>query len=113
VNQGRTVFSQFLSFLPDCEFRRYVERYGGDGRPAGTNDSGDDTLWRALVRGSSANSSSSPSWPSATWHDAEFLPERVNQKRPGYAESHGRRSRMHRHGPRLQDFRPYAASRTQ
>jgi hypothetical protein len=35
VNQGRTVFSQLLSFLPDREFRRCVSRYGGDTRPRG------------------------------------------------------------------------------
>jgi hypothetical protein len=35
VNQGRTVFSQLLSFLPDREFRRCVTRYGGDARPRG------------------------------------------------------------------------------
>jgi len=35
VNQGRTVFSQLLSFLPDREFRRCVARYGGDARLRG------------------------------------------------------------------------------
>ena len=35
MNQGRTVFSQLLSFLPDREFRRCVVRYGGDARPRG------------------------------------------------------------------------------
>jgi hypothetical protein len=35
VNQGRTVFSQLLSFLPDREFRRCVARYQGDARPRG------------------------------------------------------------------------------
>jgi hypothetical protein len=35
VNQGRTVFSQLLSFLPDREFRRCVARYGGAARPRG------------------------------------------------------------------------------
>jgi hypothetical protein len=35
VNQGRTVFSQLLSFLPDREFRRCVARYGGGVRPRG------------------------------------------------------------------------------
>jgi len=35
VNQGRTVFSQLLNFLPDREFRRCVARYGGDVRPRG------------------------------------------------------------------------------
>jgi hypothetical protein len=35
VNQGRTVFSQLLNFLPDREFRRCVARYGGDMRPRG------------------------------------------------------------------------------
>ena len=35
MNQGRTVFSQLLDFLPDREFRRCVERYGGNARPRG------------------------------------------------------------------------------
>ena len=35
MNQGRTVFSQLLSFLPDREFRRCVARYDGDARPRG------------------------------------------------------------------------------
>jgi Transposase DDE domain/Domain of unknown function (DUF4372) len=35
VNQGRTVFSQLLSYWPDREFRRCVARYGGDARPRG------------------------------------------------------------------------------
>jgi hypothetical protein len=35
VNQGQTVFSQLISFLPDREFRRCVARYGGDARPRG------------------------------------------------------------------------------
>ena len=35
MNQGQTVFSQLLSFLPDREFRRCVARYGGDARPRG------------------------------------------------------------------------------
>jgi DDE family transposase/uncharacterized protein DUF4372 len=35
VNQGRTIFSQLLSFLPDREFRRCVARYGGDARRRG------------------------------------------------------------------------------
>jgi hypothetical protein len=35
VNQGRTVFSQLLNFLPDREFRRCVARYDGDVRPRG------------------------------------------------------------------------------
>ena len=30
MNQGRTVFSQLISFLPDREFRRCVSRYDGD-----------------------------------------------------------------------------------
>src|SRR6202142_1912998 len=30
MNQGRTVFSQLISFLPDREFRRCVVRYAGD-----------------------------------------------------------------------------------
>jgi transposase len=32
MNQGRTVFSHLISFLPDREFRRCVERYRGDQR---------------------------------------------------------------------------------
>lgn len=35
MNQGRTVFSQLLGFLPDREFRRCVARYGGDTRLRG------------------------------------------------------------------------------
>src|SRR5213592_4775967 len=35
MNQGRTVFSQLISFLPDREFRRCVERYQGDRRLRG------------------------------------------------------------------------------
>jgi hypothetical protein len=35
VNQGRTVFSQLLGFLPDREFRRCVARYDGDVRRRG------------------------------------------------------------------------------
>jgi Domain of unknown function (DUF4372)/Transposase DDE domain len=35
MNQGRAVFSQLISFLPDREFRRCVERYGGDLRLRG------------------------------------------------------------------------------
>jgi transposase len=35
VNQGRTIFSQLLNFLPDREFRRCVARYRGDARPRG------------------------------------------------------------------------------
>src|SRR5258708_31990644 len=35
MNQGRTVFSQLISFLPDREFRRCVERYQGDLRARG------------------------------------------------------------------------------
>jgi hypothetical protein len=30
MNQGRTVFSQLIAFLPDREFRRCVARYDGD-----------------------------------------------------------------------------------
>src|SRR5713226_1495417 len=30
MNQGRTVFSQLIAFLPDREFRRCVSRYDGD-----------------------------------------------------------------------------------
>ena len=29
MNEGRAVFSQLISFLPDREFRRCVERYRG------------------------------------------------------------------------------------
>ena len=35
MNQGRTVFSQLISFLPDREFRRCVELYQGDLRLRG------------------------------------------------------------------------------
>jgi uncharacterized protein DUF4372/DDE family transposase len=35
MNQGRTVFSQLIGFLPDREFRRCVERYEGDIRLRG------------------------------------------------------------------------------
>jgi len=35
MNQGRTVFSQLASFLPDREFRRCVARYRGDLRLRG------------------------------------------------------------------------------
>ncbi len=35
MNQGRTVFSQLISFLPDREFRRCVERYQVDLRLRG------------------------------------------------------------------------------
>ena len=35
MNQGRTVFSQLISFLPDREFRRCVERYQGELRLRG------------------------------------------------------------------------------
>lgn len=35
MNQGRTIFSQLISFLPDREFRRCVARYNGDGRQRG------------------------------------------------------------------------------
>ena len=32
MNSGRTVFSQWIGFLPDREFRRCVSRYAGDHR---------------------------------------------------------------------------------
>jgi Domain of unknown function (DUF4372) len=35
MNEGRAVFSQLISFLPDREFRRCVERYRGDVRLRG------------------------------------------------------------------------------
>ena len=35
VNQGRTVFSQLIAFLPDRDFRRCVARYDGDARLRG------------------------------------------------------------------------------
>jgi hypothetical protein len=35
VNQGRTIFSQLIRFLPDREFRRCVARYNGDRRQRG------------------------------------------------------------------------------
>src|ERR1035437_667192 len=35
MNDGRTIFSQLISFLPDREFRRCVARYRGDSRLRG------------------------------------------------------------------------------
>ena len=35
MNEGRTIFSQLISCLPDREFRRCVERYRGDSRLRG------------------------------------------------------------------------------
>ena len=35
MNQGRTVFSQLMSFLPVRDFRRIVQRYDGDSRLRG------------------------------------------------------------------------------
>jgi len=35
MNQGRTVFSQLIAFLPDRKFRRCVARYEGDARLRG------------------------------------------------------------------------------
>jgi hypothetical protein len=35
VNEGRTIFSQLMGFLPDREFRRCVARYSGDARLRG------------------------------------------------------------------------------
>lgn len=35
MNEGRTIFSQLISFLPDREFRRCVSRYSGDARQRG------------------------------------------------------------------------------
>jgi len=35
MNQGRTVFSQLISFLPVRDFRRIVQRYDGDSRLRG------------------------------------------------------------------------------
>ncbi len=35
MNDGRTIFSQLISFLPDREFRRSVARYRGDSRLRG------------------------------------------------------------------------------
>ena len=35
MNQGRTVFSQLVSFLPVRDFRRIVQRYDGDSRLRG------------------------------------------------------------------------------
>jgi hypothetical protein len=32
VNDGRAVFAQLMSFLVDCQFRRYVARCSGDSR---------------------------------------------------------------------------------
>jgi len=44
MNQGRTVFSQLISFLPDREFRRCVERYQGDLRVRGL------TCWDRMTK---------------------------------------------------------------
>ena len=43
MNQGRTVFSQLMSFLPVRDFRRIVQRYDGDMRipVKWASDSGD------------------------------------------------------------------------
>ena len=30
MNEGKSIFSQLIDFLPDREFRRFVSRYGGD-----------------------------------------------------------------------------------
>ena len=30
MNEGKSIFSQLIGFLPDREFRRCVARYGGD-----------------------------------------------------------------------------------
>jgi len=30
MNEGKSIFSQLIDFLPDREFRRCVARYGGD-----------------------------------------------------------------------------------
>ena len=49
MNQGRTVFSQLLGFLPDREFRRRVVRYGGDARPRGFS-CGDQYLSMAFAQ---------------------------------------------------------------
>jgi len=49
MNQGRTVFSQLISFLPDREFRRCVERYQGDLRLRSLT-CGDQYLAMAFVR---------------------------------------------------------------
>lgn len=35
MNEGRTIFSQLISFLPDREFRRCMSRYSGDARQRG------------------------------------------------------------------------------
>jgi len=35
VNEGRTIFSQLIGFLPDREFRRCMARYSGDARLRG------------------------------------------------------------------------------
>lgn len=41
VNEGCSIFSQLISFLPDREFRRCLARYNGDasgpGSPVGTS----------------------------------------------------------------------------
>jgi hypothetical protein len=36
MNEGKSIFSQLIGFLPDREFRRCVVRYGGDPPPVGS-----------------------------------------------------------------------------
>ena|ERR1035441_7542800 len=58
MNQGRTVFSQLISFLPDREFRRCVERYQGELRLRGFSCwdqylamARKELLWKVLLAG--------------------------------------------------------------
>ncbi len=30
MNEGKSIFSQLIGFLPDRDFRRCIARYGGD-----------------------------------------------------------------------------------
>ena len=59
MNVGRTVFSQLLSFLPDREFRRCVERYGGDRRPRGFSHMG---FHGKVARSTPADANESHDW---------------------------------------------------
>jgi hypothetical protein len=44
MNQGRTVFSQLIAFLPDREFRRCVARYDGSPGKGDTKNAHVDLL---------------------------------------------------------------------
>jgi len=88
MNEGRTIFSQLISFLPDREFRRCVERYRGDSRLRGLScweqflamafaqltyrESLRDieaclrALGRSAIISASAAASHAPPWPTPT-----------------------------------------------